>query len=57
MEHINLLGSEDVRRASMNISSAADRMIQAANIIQECADMFLRRLEQIVNEAVNSKGE
>lgn len=57
MEHINLLGSEDVKRASINISSAAERMMQAANIIQECAYIFLQRLEQIVNEAVDSKGE
>lgn len=56
MEHVNLLGAEDVRRASNNIQNAAQSMVQAANLIETSlrdhtinADHRINRLEELVN--------
>ena len=47
-ESIYLVGAEDVRRAASTMSSAADEMQRAANIISESNDMFIRRFEELV---------
>ena len=56
MDHINLLGSEEVQRAGRNISSAASDMISASNVISEAVFSFqqqIDRLEQLLERAIN----
>ena len=49
MDHINLLGAEEVQRAGNTIRAAADRMAQAAASIDESNRQFLMRYEELVN--------
>jgi len=56
MENIFLIGSEDVRRAGVNISSAGQDMMRAASIISESICTFqqqIDRLEQLLERAIN----
>ena len=55
MESIYLVGAEDVRTAAARISSAAEEMKRAANLIDEAfrnqqrfLDEWLSRFEQVV---------
>jgi hypothetical protein len=45
---IILIGSEQVHRASMNVQDAADKMLRAANIIEETAVSHQRWAEDFV---------
>ena len=49
MDHINLLGSEDVQRAGHTISDSADRMQRAASQIDDSLERFLRGFTKQVN--------
>ncbi len=57
MDHINLLGAEEVQRAGNTIRAAADRMAQAAATIDESLRLFLNRYEELVTrmEAAGEK--
>ncbi len=46
MDNIYLSGSEDVLRAGMNISGAAEKILQAANLIYESVNHLERILEE-----------
>lgn len=48
MDSINLIGAEEVSRASSRMVSAADTMSQAASSIDHSNEMFLRRFEELV---------
>ena len=45
MDSIYLSGSEDVQRAGINISGAAEKILQAANLIYESVNHLERILE------------
>ena len=56
MENIFLVGSEDVQRAGMNISSAASDMIRAASMISDSIYIFQQqvdKIEQLLERAIN----
>jgi hypothetical protein len=56
MQTIYLEGSEDVRKAGSNISSAATNILEAANIIDSVVYNFqqqIDRLEQLLERAIN----
>jgi hypothetical protein len=48
MEHMNLMGSEDVLRAGHRMSSAAEDMNRAAASIDSTLHLFLERFERLV---------
>lgn len=57
MDHVLLVGAEDVSRAAQTISSAAQDMQRAANNIedvfrrnQQFLDEWLGRLESVISE-------
>ena len=56
MQTIHLNGSEDVRVAGSNISSAAADMMRAASIIDQAVINFqqqIDRLEHLLERAIN----
>ena len=60
MEHINLMGSEDVSRAGHNMQSAANDMTQAAASIEysleraeRIMESFFERYEALLERAIN----
>lgn len=56
MEHMYLVGAEQVQNAGHAMTSAAQEMKQAANNLDSSLDMFLRRFEELVQrlEALKS---
>ncbi|KKN46306.1 hypothetical protein LCGC14_0674230 [marine sediment metagenome] len=48
MNHIHLLGAEEVGHAGRDISSAADSMRQTSSHLDESLRMFLNRFEDLV---------
>lgn len=48
MEHMNLMGSEDVRRGGANMIAAAEQIQRAAMSIDSSLEMFIRRFEDLV---------
>lgn len=46
MDNVYLMGSEDVMRAGVNISGAAEKILQAANLILESVN-YLERIMEI----------
>lgn len=46
MEHIHLIGAEDVRTGGNTMRDAADEMRRAANTIDTTMSDFLRRFEE-----------
>ncbi len=60
MEHINLLGSDDVRAAGVRIASAASDMHRAVSYLddiltrnQRFLDDWLLRLEEVIKKGGN----
>ena len=64
MDNINLLGTEDVLRASRNIQQAATDMYiahsylkQSLSVQRQFMDDWLNRLESILEQYFKDKGE